>query len=236
MLQARQTFAQRKTRKPASHQTKLKKKVFGTRMQDTIHNLLKQHWEELPQGLRKSLDAISKPSPKEVMVADMGPNQVASEFKAAGAKLRNLGQKKLHLDARYDKLAKQLETLQEDRRKLEEDLQEAQQSLERITAVYANKVLRADFLEDEVPVLEPFGGEGKQQQLFRMVEAFGSRLTNGEKDKFKALVEEIFHEVPHDLKRRRKEEVLEAGDLGDPDAYMHREGGIGDQGFGPHLG
>ena len=30
--QARQTFAQRKTRKPASHQTKLKKKVFGTRM------------------------------------------------------------------------------------------------------------------------------------------------------------------------------------------------------------
>ena len=115
-------------------------------------------------------------------------------------------------------------------------MQEAQQSLERITAVYANKVLRADFLEDEVPVLEPFGGEGKQQQLFRMVEAFGSRLTNGEKDKFKALVEEIFHEVPHDLKRRRKEEVLEAGDLGDPDAYMHTEGGIGDQGFGPHLG
>ena len=30
--QARQTFAQRKTWKPASHQTKLKKKVFGTRM------------------------------------------------------------------------------------------------------------------------------------------------------------------------------------------------------------
>ena len=28
----RQTFAQRKTWKPASHQTKLKKKVFGTRM------------------------------------------------------------------------------------------------------------------------------------------------------------------------------------------------------------
>ena len=32
MPQARQTFAQRKTWKPASHQTKLKKKVFGTRM------------------------------------------------------------------------------------------------------------------------------------------------------------------------------------------------------------
>ena len=30
--QARQTFAQRKTWKPASHQAKLKKKVFGTRM------------------------------------------------------------------------------------------------------------------------------------------------------------------------------------------------------------
>ena len=29
---ARQTFAQRKTWKPASHQAKLKKKVFGTRM------------------------------------------------------------------------------------------------------------------------------------------------------------------------------------------------------------
>ena len=30
--QARQTFAQRKTWKPASHQAKLKKKVFGARM------------------------------------------------------------------------------------------------------------------------------------------------------------------------------------------------------------
>ena len=30
--QARQTFAQRKTWKPASHQAKLKKKVFGTRV------------------------------------------------------------------------------------------------------------------------------------------------------------------------------------------------------------
>ena len=30
--QARQTFAQRKTWKPASHQAKVKKKVFGTRM------------------------------------------------------------------------------------------------------------------------------------------------------------------------------------------------------------
>ena len=30
--QAKQTFAQRKTWKPASHQAKLKKKVFGTRM------------------------------------------------------------------------------------------------------------------------------------------------------------------------------------------------------------
>ena len=30
--QARQTFAQRKTWKPASHQAKLKKKVFKTRM------------------------------------------------------------------------------------------------------------------------------------------------------------------------------------------------------------
>ena len=32
--QARQTFAQRKTWKPASHQAKLKKKVFGTRMRN----------------------------------------------------------------------------------------------------------------------------------------------------------------------------------------------------------
>ena len=49
---ARQTFAQRKTWKPASHQAKLKKKVFGTRMRKG----------RTPAGF---VQAIAKPQPEK---------------------------------------------------------------------------------------------------------------------------------------------------------------------------
>ena len=79
-------------RKQRSAQHTAEEAEDGT-VQDTIHNLLKQHCKELPQGLRKSLEESSKPSPKEVMVADMEPNQVASEFKAAGGSCATLDRK-----------------------------------------------------------------------------------------------------------------------------------------------
>ena len=70
-----------------------------------------------------------------------GPNQVAAALKVAGAKLCSLGQRKLHMASRRERLAKQMEALQEES-KLDDELQVAQQSLENITTAYANQVVR----------------------------------------------------------------------------------------------
>ena len=63
--QARQTFAQRKTWKPASHQAKLKKKVFGTRMRNVRLGSLQA---TRPNSRKRCLGrACEKAEPEQVL-------------------------------------------------------------------------------------------------------------------------------------------------------------------------
>ena len=93
------------------------------------------------RGSPTSLEGLSQPKSKADSFGRNGPNQVAAELKVAGAKLCSWGQRKLHMASRRERLAKQMEALQEES-KLDDELQVAQQSLENITTAYANQVVR----------------------------------------------------------------------------------------------
>ncbi|CAE6956212.1 unnamed protein product [Symbiodinium sp. CCMP2592] len=149
--------------------------------EDPLLTLLKAHENALPQEVQ---DALHASEPKET------PEQAAAsasrEYKSCTVKLRDLGQKKVQLQARIDdtkaKLREQLEGMKD----LLGQIAEAQKEVDKVAEQFKSAVLE-----------EPKEDPGSDTTLAQLIADAGITLTQEQLDKIKAV------EEGHAIKKRK---------------------------------
>jgi len=175
--------------------------------EDPLLTLLKAHENALPQEVQ---DALHATEPKET--PEQAAASAAREYKSSTVKLRDLGQKKVQLQARIDDTKTRLREQLEGMKDLLGQIAEAQKEVDKVAQQFKSAVLE-----------EPKEDSVSDTTLAQLIAEAGITLTQEQLDKLKAV------EDGHAIKKRKHEAAA-------PEAEVTAPPGLGQVASPPQQG